>query len=71
NDLAIALELNLYVAKRFLQAPQKHGPKPKWDKSRQYICQQCRDENHPNIPHITYWEATSYIPCPCKTCVRV
>lgn len=71
NDLAIALELNLHVAKRFLQPPRRQGPNPKWDWWQQYICYQCRDGDHPNIPHFTSWEETDIIQCPCKPCSGV
>lgn len=72
NDLIIALELNLYGAKKFLYYdPSKWlipGLGRRYNPFEQYICNSCRQNIHLNTIHQTYWEATDFIDCPCKIC---
>ncbi len=71
NNFSIAMELNLHVARRFLQAPQRQGPQSKFDPWQQYICLPCKNGNHFDMPHDTYWDVTDIIQCPCKICAKV
>lgn len=71
NDLIIALEMNLYEAKKFLSQNNadpwyipRHNPYEK------YICIECRKDNHMRAPHDVYHDPTGgLIGCPCKKCM--
>lgn len=72
NDLVIALELNLYGAKKFLY----YDPED-WGRSRtyrynpmeKYTCNLCKQNNHQGQPHYIYFDQTGgEIGCPCRIC---
>lgn len=71
NDLIIALELNLYGAKKFLYYDSSRWFVPglgKYNPMEKFTCNSCKENIHPGTIHQTYWEATDIIDCPCKPC---
>ncbi len=71
NDLIIALELNLYGAKRFLYRDDGPGfvPRGSYNPMEEYICLRCKNEDHEGTIHTIYYDPTGgQITCPCKPC---
>lgn len=74
NDLIIALELNLYGAKEFLNKEEDDRYTDESDDSpmSQYKCVPCKNGNHPGPGNhdVIYWEdfRGKNIDCPCKIC---
>lgn len=70
NDLIIALEMNLYGAKRFLS--QNNADPwyiPRYNPYEKYTCVLCRKGSHSGTPHDVYYDLTGgLIGCPCKRC---
>lgn len=70
NDLIIALEMNLYGAKRFLS--QNNADPwyiPRYNPYEKYICVECKKGNHMGRPHYVYNDLTGgEIGCPCNRC---
>lgn len=70
NDLIIALELNLYGAKKFLHYDAGRGFIPRRSNPMEkHTCPNCKQDNHVGTIHQIYYDATGgQIDCPCKIC---